>query len=197
MQDSIWNEWSLHSHTLFGRTAMGSAFKTVRYHQWDEKRPLLQKKYNWFCLRLILSTFPEDRQFFFTVRTPTLIAYVSEGVNGEENTLKTRFEKQLNLKITVYYLTCDRWTDSLINHRHRVTYRMWMASWMMNTDVIRFRTSIVWRLTWNKSRTGHPERATNASVTSTWRMKTATRTICRASIILRGLIAYLRFHLNY
>jgi hypothetical protein len=43
MQDSIWNERSLHSHTLFGRTAIVSAFKTVRYHQWDEERPLLQK----------------------------------------------------------------------------------------------------------------------------------------------------------
>jgi hypothetical protein len=72
-----------------------------------------------------------------------------------------------------------------------------MASRMMNTDVIRFRTSIVRRLTWNKYSTSHPENGTNASVTSTWHMKTATGIIRRASIILRGFIAYLRFHFNY
>jgi hypothetical protein len=37
------------------------------------------KKYNPLCLRLILSTLQKDRQFFFTVLTPTLIAYVSGG----------------------------------------------------------------------------------------------------------------------
>ncbi len=118
-------------------------------------------------------------------------------VNGEENTLKKRFEVQLNLKITDYSPTCNRWTDLSINHRHRITYRVYMASRMMNTDVIRFWTSTVWRLTWNKCRTSHPENGTNASVTSTWPIETATGIIRRASIILRGSIAYLRFHFNY
>ncbi len=45
-------------------------------------------------------------------------------VNDEENIFLKRFETQLNLKITVYSLTCYRWADSLINHRHRVTYRL-------------------------------------------------------------------------
>jgi hypothetical protein len=43
----------------------------------ETRKDLFSNKYNSFCLRLILSTFPKDRQFFFAVRTPTLIAYVS------------------------------------------------------------------------------------------------------------------------
>jgi hypothetical protein len=160
-----------------------------------QEETLALKKYHWFCLCLILSTFTKDRQFF-TIRTPTLIAYAST-VNGEENTFLKRFEVKLNLKITVYSPTCDRWTGVLINHRHRITYRMWMASWMMNTDVIRFITSIVWRLTWNKLRTSHPKKGTNTSVICTCHLKTATGTIRRASIIWRGLIAQVRFHFNY
>jgi len=91
MQDSSGNERSLHSHTLFGRTAKGSAFKTVRYHQWDEKRALLKK------LQFTLSAPPF---IYFSKGLPVLLRRSHTNtncickwcVNGEENTLKTRFE---------------------------------------------------------------------------------------------------------
>ncbi len=68
-----------------------------------------------------------------------------------------------------------------------------MASWMMNTDVIWFGTSSIKRLTSNKYSTSHPEIATDTRITSICHLKTGAGITRRASIILRGSIAYLRF----
>ena len=101
------------------------------------------------------------------------------------------------LQITVCLLTFYWWTDSLLDHRNRVTNRKCMTSRMMNTNVTRVITSIIWRSTWSELGASYPKETTDASVIHTTHMKTTTCNIRRTLIILRHSIAYLRIHSNY